>query len=312
MNCRRLKKPKKHHDWLELRKKGLTGTDIAAIAGESPYESALSVYANKLSMLPPKAENEAMAVGTFMEDPITSLWLKRNPDAKVRKVPYVLQHQDHDWMLGNIDRHIIAPSEGVLEIKCVGPNAMRGWGSEDEPKIPTQYHLQVMWYLMVCGLRDCRIAALLGGTQLIERVVTYDKEMAEAIMEISHQFWFDHIKKGVPPAIDDSQATTTALSGMFANPQERELVIPNLSPWLQRYDVVTAKIKELEKEKEGITNNLKAMIGDQCVVASCLDRSVSWKPTTTNRFDTKTFKTDYPALYERYTKPTTSRRLLVK
>jgi len=312
MDCRRLRKPKKHEDWLAIRKMGLTGTDIAAIAGESPYDSALSVYANKLSLMPPKEENEAMALGTYMEDPIALLWQKRNPGVKIRKVPYILQHKQHDWMLGNIDRHIVAPSEGVLEVKLVGPHAMKGWGADDEPKIPTQYHLQVMWYLMCTGLTHCKIAALLAGTKLSERVVEYDKEMAEAIMEISHQFWFDHVLKESPPAIDDSDATKNALNEMFKDPFEHEVVIPDLAPWLGRYDVVSAKLKELKKEEEEIKNNLKFYLGNNCTDAVCSDRKVTWRPSTTNRFDTEKFKKDHPALYKMYINPTTSRRLLVK
>ena len=39
-------------EWLAERRKGVTSTDIAAIAGQSPWATALDVYLDKLGLSP--------------------------------------------------------------------------------------------------------------------------------------------------------------------------------------------------------------------------------------------------------------------
>ena len=50
-------------DWLEHRKKSIGGSDASAVAGLNPWTSPYSVWADKLGLLPPKEENEAMRLG---------------------------------------------------------------------------------------------------------------------------------------------------------------------------------------------------------------------------------------------------------
>lgn len=55
-------------EWLELRKTKITGTDIAAIFGISPWKNAYDLWREKLGLLPPTAVNYAMRRGTEYED----------------------------------------------------------------------------------------------------------------------------------------------------------------------------------------------------------------------------------------------------
>lgn len=56
-------------DWLELRKKGLGGSDAAAVLGISPFRTARDLYYDKLGIVTAddQANWVALEVGTLLE-----------------------------------------------------------------------------------------------------------------------------------------------------------------------------------------------------------------------------------------------------
>ena len=53
--------------WLEARRKGIGGSDAAAILGMSHYSTPYSVFAEKMGALPEKEDSEAMRQGRDLE-----------------------------------------------------------------------------------------------------------------------------------------------------------------------------------------------------------------------------------------------------
>src|SRR5690606_28440496 len=93
-------------EWLGVRRKGIGGSEIAAIAGLSPFETPLSVYLRKIGELPDKEETEAMYWGSVLENVIAEEYKRRHPEVRVRRVNAVLQHPEVPYFLANIDREI--------------------------------------------------------------------------------------------------------------------------------------------------------------------------------------------------------------
>jgi predicted phage-related endonuclease len=56
---------------------------------------------------------------------------------------------------------------------------------------------------------------------------------------------------------------------------------------------------------------LKEIMGDYDK-ASCLGHSISWKPITSERLDTKALKEKEPDIYAKYAKSSISRRFTVR
>ena len=46
--------------------------------------------------------------------------------------------------------------------------------------------------------------------------------------------------------------------------------------------------------------------------ARCLEHSISWKPVSSERLDSKLLKAEMPEVYAKYTKTTTSRRFQIR
>lgn len=55
-----------HDEWLEARKQGIGGSDMAAILGFNKYRDAVSVWLDKRGELPPVEENEPMYWETYL------------------------------------------------------------------------------------------------------------------------------------------------------------------------------------------------------------------------------------------------------
>ena len=54
-------------DWLDVRKTGIGGSDVAAVLGISPWKSPLDVFLDKTGKSAPEPENDAMYWGTRLE-----------------------------------------------------------------------------------------------------------------------------------------------------------------------------------------------------------------------------------------------------
>ena len=78
------------NEWLELRRKGIGGSDAAAIIGLDRYRSAFDVYAEKVGLKIEEPDNEAMRQGRDLEDYVSLSF--RATGKKVRKKCYA-QHR---------------------------------------------------------------------------------------------------------------------------------------------------------------------------------------------------------------------------
>lgn len=181
-------------DWLALRRQGIGGSDVSAILGLSPYQTALSVWLEKTGVYVPEDEpTEEMEWGTLLESVVADEFSRRSGVATV-ECRALLAHPDHDWMRANIDRGIpgLFPGSsiiGVYEGKTTSPWQRKEWGTEDDPKVPDHAALQTQHYLAVTGLPFAYVAVLIGGQRLVWRRVERDDELADHLVRIESEFW---------------------------------------------------------------------------------------------------------------------------
>lgn len=70
--------------------------------------------------------------------------------------------------------------------------------------------------------------------------------------------------------------------------------------------------KELEAEITAIEDSIKAVMTEQGAEELFIDEyKLSYKPVTSNRFDTKSFKAKYAELYTAFTKAVTYKRFTI-
>lgn len=298
-------------EWLAARRLGIGGSDIAKIAGVAKHGGAMSVALDKLgkSAADNYDENEAAEWGSLTE-PLVRARFAQQTGFEVREVKAILQHPKHPWMLANLDGLIVSPEEGILEIKNHNQSRAGEW-CEDEGRVPDDVRVQVLWYMEVCGLRDGWGTALLGGQRQVKVRIPYDRELAEYLVQIGHDFW-ECIKRGELPAIDGTDDCTQVLSMLYSASTPGQIILPDEAlRWFEEYDRARADIAAAEERKVHAGNALRGLLGPM-ESGLCGGRKVTWKPSTVGRLDTDRLKREQPEIYRAYVQESVQRRLLVK
>jgi len=90
-------------EWLAARENGIGASQAAAAIGLDPWQSPIGLWAEKLGLVPPPAENIAMQIGTELEPLIARLYTEQT-GVKVRRANNLRQHSAHPFMLASLDR----------------------------------------------------------------------------------------------------------------------------------------------------------------------------------------------------------------
>lgn len=183
-----------HEEWMYYRNNGITGSRIAAIMGESPYDTPLSVYLEMTGQAKPKEQSEVMYFGTVLEDFIGWEFTNRT-GLQIEKVRAILQHPVYEIFLANIDFQIVPEENGILECKNIGEYGSGEW----KKGAPRYYYLQGQWYLGVTGLSHVTFAALIGGNKFVIHKYGRDEPLIEMMQERANDFWYLNIEPQIPP-----------------------------------------------------------------------------------------------------------------
>ncbi|AVX21629.1 putative phage-type endonuclease [Carboxydocella sporoproducens DSM 16521] len=296
--------------WLEYRKRGIGGSDAAAIAGLNKWKSPVTVWLEKTGQIEPEESSEAAYWGSILEDIIAKEFSLRT-GLKVQRKNAILQHPEYPFMIGNIDRLIIDKKHGngILECKTTGEYNKGDWEGD---KIPDHYLIQVQHYLAVTGLQYAYIAVLIGGNKFQYKLVPRDEEIIQYLIKIESDFW-KLVESRTPPEMDGSQASADLLDILYPNslPDSRIELPPDAEKLITEYEEAAAEEKAAAERKEAAANKLKAMLGDY-EVGFIGKRKVTWKTVTSARLDTKRLKAEMPDIYSQYCTESVMRRFSIK
>lgn len=297
-------------EWLKWRKKGLGGSDIAAILGISKWSSAIDIWLQKTNQkFDAVIENEAMTWGKILE-PVIRERFKAVTNKKTIEVKAILQSEEYPFMIADIDglTEDENSNPAILEIKCVSEFKRSEW---EDDQIPSYYLVQVMHYLAVTGLDTAYVCALVGGNSFIIREVKADKNMIAMLIACEKNFW-DKVVNCVRPEADGSDACKELLDSLYRGGISEEIVLPEeVVEFIDLYIEGSAEEDSGKAKKQLASNRLKEIMGDYNT-GTCLGHTISWKPVSTDRFDSKKFKEEEPELYAKYTKTSVSRRFTLK
>lgn len=300
-------------EWREWRRKGIGGSDIAAIAGLNPWKSPIAVYFDKLNEIPQADEdNEAMHFGRILEDVVADEFARRNGHngRQVQRVNAVLQHPSYPQILANIDRVVYDKDRGnaVLEIKTTSEWNRSNW---DDDQLPDMVMCQVQHYLGVTGLGRAYVACLIGGNKYVQHEIQRDDEIIDHLQQIALEFW-QRVENRTPPEMDGSKASSDLLKQLYPKSNGETVRLPmEAEELVDRIEQCKDQEKALEQERKEAENKLKAMLEDnEAGIAG--EREVRWKPITSCRFDSTSFRKDHPDLYDQYAKESSYRRFDIK
>lgn len=201
-------------EWLDFRKTGIGGSDASAVLGLNPWKTNVELWEEKTGVALPKEAScaEAVEYGSEAEAPLAKLFNLDFPEYKLT-VPKNKVYRRNGFMFASLDGELEDKSgrKGILEIKTTtifSSMSRERWSH----KIPRNYYVQLLHYLMVTGYDFAILKAQLkssqdGGVYLQTRHYRVDvaddgvKGDMEYLLEAEKSFWADVKTKRRPALI---------------------------------------------------------------------------------------------------------------
>lgn len=252
-------------EWLEIRRRGIGGSDAGVILGVNQYKTVHELYLEKRGEIEPPdlSDNEAVHFGNILEDVVAEEYARRT-GTKVRRVNQVLHHPTITILQANIDRMLVGQKKG-LECKTTGVFT-DGWGKPGTDEVPESYLAQCMHYMIVTGCREWDLAVLIGGQKFSIYTINYDVDLAKNMIDMSIEFW-DSVKTGVAPPIEYAHRSTNDLiRRMYPGTNGQSVELPQEAfDWHAKLVAAKTVKKQADAEAEEAKNALLAMIGENAI-----------------------------------------------
>lgn len=259
---------------LENRKKGIGASEAGIVMGLNANVSPYQLWMVKTGRAQPDDLSELPQVywGTMHEEPIAQHYAKLM-NCKVRRVTNTLFHKEHSFMLCHLDRKIEGLSK-VLECKFA-MFARDDWGLSGSDIVPLPYIVQVQYQLAVTGYQEADLAVLIGGWDYRVYHFKRDEELIAKIIEEVSEFW-KCVESDTPPPLRDRADAELAYPFSNGNFKEAE---PEVVQVVEQFREVRAKTKELEEQKEKLSDRLTLFLKDAEGLRMQDQVLATWKPT---------------------------------
>ncbi|XOK62918.1 YqaJ viral recombinase family protein [Paenibacillus elgii] len=263
-----------HEEWLAWRRRGLGGSDAAAVCGADPWKGPMDVYMDKLGEALSPPETEAMRLGKQMKDFIARRFMERTGLQAIRRHS-LFQHPHHPFMLATIDRWLVGQQAGLL-CKTAGEYRKDEW---EQAVLPERIVLQCHHLMAVTGADHWWIAVLIGGNKFRTFRLEREERRITELIEKESRFWHGHVLSGRPPAWDGSPASSALLLRMFPPDETHShpvALMDDAEDWIERYQRADLAEKAAVLQKAEAENRLKGMLGEHEQGVTSRHR-VEWK-----------------------------------
>ena len=201
--------------FLAERRRGIGGSDVAAVLGLDPHKTPYQLWRDKLGMDDAQANGAALRRGNFLEPALLARY------AEVVRPASFEPHVSHQggWRRGNQDaRAVMADgTRRVVEGKTVTKHVFRNeWGTPWSDEVPDRALCQGLWYgnlddadlidFAVCVVPDDPDQVLGLTAEEVLKVAEFhvfqasrNPQLEQEIVEHSHAFWHRNVLTRVPP-----------------------------------------------------------------------------------------------------------------
>lgn len=289
--------------WLEQRRHGVGGSDVAAIMGLSKWRGPYETWCEKRGLVQAEDISDKPAVywGNVLEPIVGEEYARRHPDRKVKRLNAVARAIDRPWAQASLDYEVKDPELGwgVLEIKTAGLRSAEEW----DDGVPLFYLTQVTHYMDVTDRKFADVAVLIGGSDYREYRVMRDEGDVQAVRDAVDSFWSSiEDPDGQPPSPLGLDGESRALFQHHSQPAGEFKGASGIPRAVADYIEAKERADLWKGELDAAKNRLKAEIGDADGIES-EDFRIKWVRATSARFDEKLFREENPELYESYRRP---------
>lgn len=144
-----------HAEWLKSRTYGIGGSDASAIVGMNPYKTNIELFEEKTGRRIPEdiSGKSYVKYGNDAEPLIRSLFGLDYPEYEIfYHENRILRNKAYPFLQASLDGELVDENgrKGILEIKT--SNILQSMQYEKwKDRIPDNYYIQVLHYLLVTG-----------------------------------------------------------------------------------------------------------------------------------------------------------------
>lgn len=257
-------------EWHELRNQPgvISGSEIGAILGLSPWTSAITLWAEKTGKIERQyTPNSAMRLGTLVEPAIRQLYQESHPDHTVVEVG-TYASANASWIHANPDGVCVDETGAgyILEIK----HTAMYWDT-----IPEHYKAQVYWYMYVFDLKKAVFAVVNAGRYKEYELVWDDFEFAAILQQVTK--FRNYVLDNVQPDWDGSESTYETVRQLSPGIESRDEELGVLGVELINaqtdFDKAEAHLREMKSRVIGALNGAKNGCIDGEVVVTLSQRA---------------------------------------
>lgn len=330
--------PDTYDEWLELRRRGIGGSDVASVLGISPWRTPVQIWQDKTGQGEKQPESQSMYWGKQLEDLVAKEFQLRM-GMKVQRVNRIIRAGQDGWMIANIDRAIVNPAirgnvrvldeedkiaeyegrrlttDAILECKTAHSYSASEWGDTQEfeikknemvteHEIPVFYETQVQWYMAITGAAVCYLAVLIGGNDFRVYLIRRNNEVIKAITEKCWEFWSQNVlanKAPDPVDIDDIKRLFKIDSGEMIEATN------DLAADIGELKRLKDEEKSLKEQKGAISMRIADCLKEKTGITIAGEKVLTFKAYDKRTFDSVRFKKEHPAMYQQYVNVSTNR-----
>lgn len=288
-----------HEEWLRERKKGIGGSDCAAVLGFSRYRTPVDVWLDKTNPNDLSTwENTSMKIGILAEQNLIKPMFMEQEDKRVLADKKIRIHPEHNFLRANLDGIITDTGDGlgtgVWEAKSTSSRVINSVDGD----YPPEYFLQCQHNMMVTGFKYAWLSIWVKDTDtFMHYYIPRDEALIEQIMAKEIEFWRVYVKGNVvPPPVNDSDLKQIYKESVTEPVEATDEVIEKYGQLLE----LTEKKKAIEEEIESLQFSIKEYMKDREVLTYNGEKVVSYK--TSYRFNEALAKEKHPDEYEKYCK----------
>lgn len=307
-------------DWLELRTKGIGGSDAGAILGLNPHSSPFRIYKQKVEGYKEDlSENVFIKKGKELENLILTNYVKpyfNKMGYEVGKPEFMLVNSDYPFFRANVDG--IAFKKGtsyteniIVEIKWVSEWAEVNWNKPEYTGIPASYYAQVQLYMAVTGAKCAIVCALFDKDWEVNYfVISRDELFISDMISKCRDFYQYNMLMKMPPKLSyevDKEDVAKAIKNA------PKTLTPNadIDRYIEKYLYIDEKLKKAEEVQSKIKDAILDLANKGfCPVDS--KHKVKTSVVSSYRFNSTKFKESQPDMYEQYCEDSESPRITIK
>jgi putative phage-type endonuclease len=273
-------------------------TEIAAIIGVSPYQTAYDVWLHKklkVEKIFSEGTLERMRWGLLLE-PILLEEASQRLQLKYTGIQVHVRHHLYQFLGSTAD--------GLTQIDVIEGKTTGLFNKSYTDEIPEEYYVQGNYHCGMHGKQRCIYPVLMGGQKFKTYVIEFDKEFYDFCVDACVKFWNKYVIGNEDHPIPPERIDAVKDSVCVAN-EEVILTLENLKK-------IKSKIKILETEKEKYELEIKTHMAESEILWDQFDKKLcTWKQGERTSFDNKKIEEFLGDKVNEFKKKTTYRTLRV-